>query len=318
MTKPLQRVLWVMALLAGYVNASADMKNGFDLSGALVPVDEIFHGGPPKDGIPAIDHPKFTKAKEARFLRNGDRVLGVQRNGVAKAYPVAILNWHEIVNDELAGDPVTVTYCPLCGSGVAYRAEVDGKRLSFGVSGLLYNSDLLLYDRQSSSLWPQILAKAISGPLKGQRLEIIPLADTTWGDWRIRYPHTLLLSTDTGYRRDYARNPYAGYEERRELMFPMRFRTIGYHPKERVIGVELDGHFKAYPFVELAKTSGEVADTLAGHRLVIRFDEVHQSGAVFDKNGGELPSITAFWFAWYAFHPDTEVFRTDRDRRQPG
>ncbi|MFZ0789299.1 MAG: DUF3179 domain-containing protein, partial [Chromatiaceae bacterium] len=176
---------------------AAPVKNGFDLVGALVPVSAILPGGPERDGIPAIDRPRFLPADEAPEVRTGDRVLGLRLDGQARAYPIAILNWHEIVNDRFGDLPVAVTYCPLCGTGMAFRAEAGGKPLQFGVSGLLYNSDVLLYDRQSESLWSQIDRRAISGPHKGERLEALPLEHTTWGDWQQRHPDTLVLSRDT-------------------------------------------------------------------------------------------------------------------------
>jgi len=296
-------------LLVTTMAAWAHTRNGFDLAGALVPISQIESGGPPKDGIPAIDQPRFVAAGDAHFLHADDRVLGVVRNGVAKAYPVRILNWHEIVNDTFAAEPIVVTFCPLCGTGIAYVSQADGKALSFGVSGLLYNSDVLLYDRQTQSLWSQILAEAVSGPLKGSRLTAIALTHTSWADWSHRHPDTLVLSTDTGFVSDYTRDPYAGYLHSRTLMFPVARHSWRYPPKEPVIGVEVDGKFKAYPFVELARIKGgRITDTLGGKTLAIRYDAEHRTGAVFDAQGKEIPTITAFWFAWYAFHHDTDVF----------
>lgn len=295
-------------LLLGAFAAQAQVKNGFDLSSALLPADEIVSGGPPRDGIPSIDAPKFVNAKQADFLRPGDRVLGLARNGVAKAYPIKILNWHEIVNDEIRGEAVAVTYCPLCGTGTAYPTRAAGKRLSFGVSGLLYNSDVLLYDRQTQSLWSQLLSQAISGPLKGAKLALLAIDHTTWEDWRKRHPRTLVLSTATGFARDYNRNPYAAYEQSRDLWFEVKHENARFHPKELVLGVEIDGQFKAYPFSELAKTRGEISDTFAGQTLTVRYDAAHKTGTVLDQAGRVLPAITAFWFAWYAFHPQTQVF----------
>lgn len=307
----LSPVLLVLLLGANTAAVHAQTKNGFDLTAGLVPADEILSGGPPRDGIPALDRPKFISTKEATFVRDSDRVLGIDRHRVAKAYPIAILNWHEIVNDRFGSEALVVSFCPLCGSGMAYRAEVKGRELRFGVSGLLYNSDLLLYDRETESLWSQVLARALSGPLRGTRLETLPLAHTTWGDWKKRHPDTLVLSMDTGHARDYTRNPYAGYEDRPELVFPVKFRASGYHPKERVIGIEIDGGFKAYPFVELAKGPEEIRDALAGRQITVRFDSAHESGAVYGPSGKEMPSLTAFWFAWYAFHPETEVYKAE-------
>jgi len=180
------------ALLAS--TASGQELNGFDLSGALVPPRAIERGGPPRDGIPSIDQPRFVAAGQSG-LRDSDRVLGVARNGIVRAYPVRILNWHEIVNDRLAGEPVAITYCPLCGTGMAFSARAADRELSFGVSGLLYNSDVLLYDRATGSLWSQIMSRAVTGPLRGTSLTAVPLTHTTWADWRARHPRTEVLCT---------------------------------------------------------------------------------------------------------------------------
>ncbi len=296
-------------LLTINLSVASTTKNGFDLTNALVAKDKIILGGPQRDGIQAIDKPVFVSGKQATFLKPDDRVLGLISNKQAKAYPIAILNYHEIVNDNVGGDKIAVTYCPLCGSGIAYRSVVGGKNLIFGVSGLLYNSALLLYDRQTESLWSQIMGKAISGPMKGIKLETVQLTYTTWRDWLRRYPDTLALSTKTGFPRDYSKEPYAGYEQSRRLWFPVNFRAKGYHPKERVIGIEINEEFKAYPFAELSKTSGEIKDSVNGKKLLIRFDSHNQTGSVFDEVGNELQSITTFWFAWYTFHNNTEVYR---------
>jgi len=160
--------LLLFLLLPAASQGRERMLNGFDLSGALIPVRDIESGGPPRDGIPSIDDPRFVGASKASFLAPEDRVLGVAIEGEAKAYPVAILNWHEIVNDRSLDQNFVVTYCPLCGSGMVFVADVGERALSFGVSGLLYNSDMLLYDRNTESLWSQLLAKAVSGPLKGR------------------------------------------------------------------------------------------------------------------------------------------------------
>ena len=135
---------------------------GFDTSRHSIPVDDIYDGGPGKDGIPAILHPKFISAEEAdqTFLKKSDRILGIVQNGQAKAYPIKILNWHEIVNDRIGGASIVVTYCPLCGTGMVFDTKVNGRELTFGVSGLLYQSDMLLYDHQTESLWSQIKSEA--------------------------------------------------------------------------------------------------------------------------------------------------------------
>ena len=197
--------------------ANALELNGFDLSNAQIPDTAIERGGPPRDGIPALDAPRFESVQQARWLKAEDRLLGIQRNGVARAYPVAILNWHEIVNDVIGGEAVAITYCPLCGTGIAFAARLNGRDAHFGVSGLLYNSDVLLYDRETESLWSQILGRAVSGKMAGQTLPGIPLMHTTWQDWRARFAQSEVLSTRTGYNRDYTGNPYQGYANSRSI-----------------------------------------------------------------------------------------------------
>ncbi|MCW8890900.1 MAG: DUF3179 domain-containing protein [Sedimenticola sp.] len=275
---------------------------------ALIPLDEIHSGGPPKDGIPSIDKPVFLKAEKSRQLA-GDRVLGLMWNGVAKAFPIDIMNWHEIVNDRFDDDPVVITYCPLCGSGVAFHAKVSGETLEFGVSGLLYNSDVLLYDRKTESLWSQLLSRAVTGEMSGTRLKILPLMVTTWEEWRQLYPDTVVLSRETGHYRDYDRDPYAGYENSKGIYFPVSKKDPRYHPKEQVIGLEINGQFKAYPVAELSLKGGKFQDEFAGKKLTIDYNPLSQSARFFDKHGGEIAVIRTFWFAWYAFHPETAVFK---------
>ncbi len=297
----------VSLLLLGVTYSAAEARNGFDLSNAAIPVEEIHSGGPPKDGIPAIDRPRFVSADGAHFLKDKDRVIGVLRNGVVKAYPIAILNWHEIVNDRFSGESVVVSFCPLCGTGLAFSTQGREAR-TFGVSGLLYNSDLLLYDRETESLWSQISAHAVTGKLKGERLNVIPIAHTSWSAWRQRHPQTEVLSRQTGYSRDYDRDPYAGYETSDGIFFPVKHIDRRYHPKERVVGVEIDGHYKVYPFAELSKARGEVIDKVATKRLRIVFDADNQSATILSDQGKPFPSLTGFWFAWMAFHPESEVY----------
>jgi hypothetical protein len=287
--------------------------NGFEIVDPLVSAEQIIHGGPPRDGIPAIDSPVFVTAEAAGFLKPDDRILGVYRNGVAKAYAVRILNYHEIVNDTFGDDRVVITFCPLCGTGMAFEAVVAGVDRTFGVSGLLYNSDMLLYDRQSMSLWSQISKKAINGPLKGKQLRHIPTSNTTWADWLQRYPATLVLSTKTGYSRNYNVSPYPGYTISDQIMFPVSATAARYHPKELVVGLEINQHFKAYPFVELAMSGTDrLSDVVGNVKVQVIYDAQNRSARVLDSDGRELPSVISYWFAWIAFHPESEVFVVER------
>ncbi len=302
---------WVAVLVPGE-RASAQGNsdfNGFDLTGASVPLAAVQRGGPPRDGIPAIDKPRFVGAAQSG-LGDEDRVLGLFLDGIARAYPIRILNWHEVVNDRFGQQSVAVTYCPLCGTGMAFDAQVAGQALQFGVSGLLYNSDVLLFDRATESLWSQITQTAISGPRKGTRLQALALAHTSWADWRARHPATTVLSTDTGFARDYDRDPYAGYDKVQQLMFDVAQRDDRLPLKEWVLGVQVGDVYKAYPFSVLARRvdgRGSLHDTVAGRRLRIDYSAQHHSAQVFDAQGALLPSLTAFWFAWFAFHPSTEI-----------
>lgn len=290
--------------------ANAMEINGFVLDHALIPPAQIFSGGPDKDGIPSIDKPEFIKARDAGFIEDEDRVLGITIDGFSKAYPISILNWHEIVNDSIGDVFFTITYCPLCGSGMAFDSHINGQVLSFGVSGLLYNSDVLLYDRETESLWSQLLSKAVTGKYKGTVLKMLPVRHTTWADWKQFHPSTLVLSENTGYRRSYDRDPYSGYQQSRHLYFPVFNKAPKkYHPKEKVLGLVTKKVYKAYPFVELNKQDKEsFVDLVNGKPFTIHWNKKEQSGYISDAEGNIVPIVQSYWFAWYAFHPETKVF----------
>ncbi len=304
----------LLLLVVSASTFSKPIKNGFDLKNSQIAAANIHQGGPAKDGIASIDKPKFVSATQATFLNPNDRVLGVVRGGEARAYPIKILNWHEIVNDRIRGQGVAITYCPLCGTGMVFLSQVKAKNkkvtLSFGVSGLLYNSDVLLYDRETQSLWSQIMGKAVNGPLAGTPLQSIPVAHIRWKDWKQQYPQTKVLSIDTGYSRDYNRSPYQDYDNNRSILFPVSAKSNQYHPKERVLGICIKQRCKAYPFSELSR-SGErsISDNFAGQSLTINFDPDNRDGQIIDRKGNVLSSVNSFWFAWFAFHPKTQVYR---------
>jgi hypothetical protein len=312
-TSSLSGLCWLpaVAILLASSESVAESKNGFLLDDALVPVEEIMHGGPGRDGIPSLDNPDFVAAGNATFLKPKDRILGLELNGVARAYPIRILNYHEIVNDSFDDQAVVITYCPLCNSGMAFNASIDQTQLEFGVSGLLYNSDVLLYDRQSGSLWSQIKQRAVTGAMKGRRLEVIPMAHTTWRDWAARYPDTEVLSDQTGFRRNYKADPYPTYRRDSRLYFPVAEENSKYRRKSIVMGLEIDGQFKAYPFSELNKSPAMFMDEFQGHSFEVRYDKKNETAMIVGENGDEMPTLIAFWFAWYAFHPDTDIYTAD-------
>jgi len=289
--------------------ASAESMNGFDLDDALIPVDEIKSGGPPRDGIPSLDYPEFVTADDATYLNGRDRILGVSVNGFARAYPIRVLNYHEIVNDVIGGTATVIIYCPLCGSGTAFEASINGRVHEFGVSGLLYNSDVLMYDRETDSLWSQLMTEAVTGPMKGTRLKQLALSNSSWDEWVERYPDTRVLSNNTGYSRDYKVDPYPNYGIDGKLYFPVAHSSRKYPRKEIVMGLEIDGQFKAYPFKELKKGEARFDDEFAGEEFSVEFDAKHRTARVTMADGSEIPTTMAFWFAWYAFHPGTEIHK---------
>ncbi len=304
----MKTVLFILINLISFSSLSAQKMKGFDLSNSTIPVSKIKDGGPPRDGIPSIDKPVFLKASQAT-LKNDERILGVYENGIAKAYPINILNFHEIVNDHFKDDPVVITYCPLCGSGIAFDARVNGEPKTFGVSGMLYNSDVLLYDRETESLWSQLKYEAIAGPMVGKELQILNTANTTWKAWKDKYPNSLVLSEKTGYNRDYSQNPYPGYDNSTATYFSVSESDSRYHPKEMILGLQLNGKSKAYPFSELEKSGKkEIQDKFQGKNLRIVYDADAKSAEILDGKGNPIPAVTNFWFAWFAFNPDTEVY----------
>ncbi|MBA2565444.1 MAG: DUF3179 domain-containing protein [Gemmatimonadetes bacterium] len=285
--------------------------NGFDLRGALVPVGEIVGGGPPRDGIPALSSSRFEPARAADWLGEDDRILALQANGVAKAYPIRILNWHELVNDEVGGQPVLISFCPLCGTGMAFDPLVRGRRLTFGVSGLLYNSDLLMYDRETESLWTQIGRRAVTGPLRGSQARQIPLLHTTWGSWRKEHPRGLVLSRETGHSRDYDIDPYGGYARDQRLMFPVSSTDDRLKLKAVVLGITSDTAAKAYPFDALARVPSPIRDRVGEQELLVYFDRDSRTAFATNLAGESIPSTVAYWFAWSAFHPRTVLWESE-------
>ncbi|MBI2594096.1 DUF3179 domain-containing protein, partial [Candidatus Curtissbacteria bacterium] len=266
------------------------------------------------DGIPSIDNPQFVTSSEAeKFLKSDDPVLGLVYKGIVRAYPHRIMNWHEIVNDTLpssgqaAGDPILVTYCPLCFTGIAFERKIDGQETTFGVSGKLYNSNLVMYDRSSETLWNQLGGEAIIGKHVGKKLKQIPLETILWRDWKTKHPNTQVLSTDTGYNRNYDANPYEGYETNQDT-FGTEFEDERLHPKAKIWGIEIDGQFKAYSDEALRQAQGKLTDEFAGRVLTVTRA---QDGVVniVDSQGNEIVPTISFWFAWTAFHPETDLHK---------
>ena len=300
----------MLVLLSGWPFSlgSDGTLNGFVLDGSSVSPAEIRRGGPPRDGIPALDDPPSVPATGADWPDEA-RVVGVEIAGQARAYPIAILNWHELANDRLGGRPILVSFCPLCGTAMVFDRRVGGRTLRFGVSGLLYQSDLLMFDRETESLWSQISAVAVTGAQRDERLALLRARTTSWGAWRARYPDSTILSRETGHRRDYGRTPYAGYEQSRQIYFPAPLDSR-YHPKMRVVGLRLaDGTARAYPAEEIRRSGGRVRDRFAGHDVLIEYGGGEQGFVV--EAPAVVEVIEGFWFAWMAFHPESSLYRAN-------
>ena len=239
--------------------------------------DEILSGGPPRDGIPAIDDPKFISIDEAaEWLSDREPVVELEVDGVARAYPLQILIWHEIVNDEIAGTSVAITFCPLCNSAMVFDRRHDDRVLDFGVSGLLRNSDLIMYDRQTESLWQQFTGEGIVGEMAGEELTWLPASIISFADFRQAYPQGQVLSRDTGYPRSYGNNPYVGYDNIDQS--PFLFEDIPddrLPPMARVVTISLEDEDVAYPYAVLEKVH-VVHDQVGGKDIVV----FYQPGAV--------------------------------------
>jgi len=226
-----------------------------DFSEHSVPLSEFSSGGPPRDGIPPIDEPKFVAQEEAgEWLADREPVLVVEQDGRARAYPIQILVWHEIVNDTFAGRPIAVTFCPLCNSAVVLDRRLDGRELTFGTTGNLRKSDLVMWDRQTESWWQQFSGEALVGELTGEQLEILSSQTLSWKDFRAKFPAGDVLSRDTGNERDYGRNPYEGYDRPDEQPFLFDGETDDRLPaKERVAAVFVGDEAVVVPFSRLRK-----------------------------------------------------------------
>ena len=298
----------LLSLATTVRSAESRQPNGFKLEPSLIPINEILKGGPARDGIPALDRPDFDAAREASW-GDDESVVGVVRGKEARAYPIAILVWHELVNDELGGDSILVSFCPLCGTALVFDRRLQGRTRKFGVSGLLYQSDLLMYDRETESLWSQIGANAVTGALMGQRLELLRSRIMTWKTWRETHPETTILSKATGYQRDYGRTPYEGYETSKQLYFPVKADTR-WHPKMPTLGLRIpNGPSRAYPGEEIARAGGRVEDLFSGQRVLVSYDPKTKHFDFEIPEGIEV--VEGFWFAWMAFHPESTVFESD-------
>ncbi len=276
---------------------------GFDeTTKKSVPLDKLIQGCPARDCIPSIDNPKYVSAAKASHVADDDLVITLAYQAEHYAFPSRILDHHEIVNGTFAGDPLAITWCPLCGSAVGIERSISGSVTEFGVAGVLFNSDLVMYDRASETLWDQIEAKGIVGPKTGEQLTLVPVSMARWSKWRRKHPDTLVLSLDTGFDKDYTQDRFAEYRESTRLFKPVSATSDLLHAKTVVYGFDLEFGTIAYTEEVLEKP---YTHEFGGKSAVVAIGE---DGTVTMLRDGQTHyPIRLFWFAWYTFHPETDL-----------
>ncbi len=293
-----------------------------DFSKATVDLGEILSGGPGKDGIPAIDAPRLVPLADYTAADDKEPVVGLVINSEARAYPLRVLVWHEIVNDEVGGVPVTITYCPLCNTSVVFERRLDGRLLDFGTTGNLRHSDLVMYDRQTQSWWQQYGGEAIVGALAGKRLRVVPSRLESLAEFRARAPGGKVLIPTDPNARDYGASPYAGYD-RSAVPFLYGGRLpSGVEPMMRVVAV--GDHAWTLPLISKAGKVVQEGVELrwrAGQRSALdetRIDEGRDVGSVqVTRSGADVPHVVTFAFAFFAFNPRGVLYTESGPLRQP-
>ena len=314
MQRPALIALLLFCALAARA-ADAPQKGGFSLTKLTVDASRIVEGGPGKDGIHSVDAPKFVDLPEATWLGLDTEVLGLTVGDQSRAYPVRMLEYHQIVNDAVGDAPVVVSYDPLAGTPLAFSRKVDGRTLTFGVSGLLYNDNFLMFDRETNSLWSQFLGRAIAGPLSGKKLERLPLRQETAGAWIKRSAGTKVLVHPDPEHVPYITSPYSAYWMQDKILFPVQARDERFHAKELVLGVVVGGKARAYLGSIVTHEGGKVDDHVGGKRVQLRYST---DTGTFDWEVEEGVEVTeAYWLAWKAFHPDTEIWHDQTEAAKP-
>lgn len=277
----------------------------FDYSAADIDVDidTVFQGCPQRDCIPSIDRPQYLKTAEVDFLDPDDLVLSLTHAGITRAFPTRILDRHEIVNDHFGDTPIAVTYCPLCGSGLAFIRVLDGTEVEMGVSGLLHNNDLIMYDRKTESLWQQITGEAIAGPKRGASLDALPVTVSLWEEWRQANPDAQVLAPP-GDLKHYKKVAYGDYASSDRLLFPVAAQDARLHVKKVIYGVEIGEQAVAVEADWLQK-AGSWQHEIEGRVLRLELDD--SGGVVGTLDGQPFPVHRMYWFAWYSFHPGTSL-----------
>jgi Protein of unknown function (DUF3179) len=278
---------------------------GFRLEKLRVPAEHVIAGGPKRDEIQSVDTPRFATLEEATWVLAENPVIGISLGGEARVYPIHLMERHQIVNDEIAGTPLVVSYDPLAGTPLAYERRAAGRTFSFGVAGLLYNANFLMYDRETESLWSQLRGDAVAGSLSGERLRRVPLRQETLAAWLERHPDSRVLAPPSEHI-DYRYSPFTSYWVSNRVPSRVDAEDPRFHAKELVLGVAKDGKSRAYLGSLVTAAGGVADDEFAGRKIHLAYSS---SDGVFRYDvPADLEVTEAYWFAWKAFHPDTEVW----------
>ncbi len=233
-----------------------------------IPVSQVLDGGPGRDGIPALDNPNFTQASSVNFLKDDDLIIGFKNGNDVRGYPHIILDWHEIINDNIGDESLAITYCPLTGTGIGWDRIIDGKETTFGVSGLLYNTNLIPFDRETRSNWSQILNESVNGELLGRKAELSMLVEMDWETWRQMYPDSQVANLNTGFQRTYGTSPYGSYSTDNDFfLFPVD-KDNRLPLKERVLSIINENDAKVYRF-GVFSTENIVTDSFKGRDYLL-------------------------------------------------
>ena len=286
-----------------------------DFETRSVELSEIISGGPPRDGIPPLDDPKFVSLDKAEYAAN-EPVIALERNGEARAYPLSVLMWHEIANDIVGGEPVTVTYCPLCNAAIVFSRKLDGQLLDFGTTGRLRNSDLVMYDRQTESWWQQFSGRAIIGELTGKKLKMLPSTTLPFSEFAKRFPQGRVLVPNDPAMRAYGVNPYTYYDSAKRPFLYSGEMPEGIQPMERVVIFEGASGPKVVTVTSLQEGGTEARDGVilnwkAGMASALDAPKIakgRDTGFVtVTRDGKPVPHHVTFAFVAHAFHPEVPI-----------
>ena len=262
---------YLIQLFIALLMTSAQSCSKSDIGGEwLIPKDEVLSGGPGKDGIPALTNPDMVSIAQVNYMNDEDLIIGFKDGDEVKGYTHVVLDWHEIINDVVGDKNIAVTYCPLTGTGIGWNRTINGSTTTFGVSGLLYNTNLIPYDRETDSNWSQIRLDCVNGDRMGAQVETLPIVEMNWKTWKTLYPNSEIVSLNTGINRSYGRYPYGSYRTDNSLNFPISTHDNRLHRKERVLGVINGNTAKVYRFSSFeTNTINVIADTYKGEKLVV-------------------------------------------------